>query len=159
MKPERWKKIGRAISEFNLLCALAARASVQFIMPREIRLSTGSIVLIGKNAKDNDNLTFQLSKEGDVWFHVEDYPGSHVILRSESVTQQEIKETAAIAAYHSQARSEKKVLVMYTLIQNVKKENKIMGEVIVDEYKTINISPQKRWYRWCYHLYHFSFWQ
>jgi predicted ribosome quality control (RQC) complex YloA/Tae2 family protein len=113
-------------------------------MPREIQLSSGSTVLIGKNAKDNENLTFKLSREGDVWFHVEDYPGSHVILRSGTITKQEIRETAEIAAYHSQARSEKKVLVMYTLIQNVRKESKTMGEVIVDEYKTINISPQKR---------------
>lgn len=110
-------------------------------MPREVRLQSGSIVLIGKNAKDNDKLTLELSKEGDLWFHVEDYPGSHVILRSQKTTKEEIKETAEITAYYSQARTEKRVTVMYAPIQNVKKESKVVGEVIVDEYKTISISP------------------
>lgn len=113
-------------------------------MPREITLSTGSIVLIGKNAKDNDILTFQIAKDGDMWFHVEEYSGSHVILRSNNITKQEIKKTAEITGYYSAARDEKKVEVMYTLIQNVKKESKTHGEVVVNEYKTINISPQKK---------------
>lgn len=110
-------------------------------MPRQVLLSSGASVYIGKNAKDNDELTFELARDGDVWFHVEDYPGSHVILRSNSVTKQEIRETAELTAYYSKAKNEKKVVVMYCPVRNVKKESKVVGEVIVDEYKMINVCP------------------
>ena len=79
--------------------------------------SSGKEVLVGKSAKDNEYLTFRVAKGNDFWFHVRGLPGSHVILllnRGESPTEEDILESALLAAHYSSARGERKVEVTYT---------------------------------------------
>ena len=105
-------------------------------------LSGDTVVTIGMNAKDNDKLTFEDSCENTLWFHTDEYSGSHVTLYNPKgeYSQEDIKKTAEIAAYYSKGRNEKNVIVMYTPIEKVSKNSKCSpGEVIVDEYKTINV--------------------
>ena len=65
-------------------------------------------VLAGKADRDNDRLSLKIAKPNDWWFHVRGMPGSHVLLRAKDGQEPDrntLKAAAAIAAYHSKARS------------------------------------------------------
>src|SRR5262249_11855986 len=83
------------------------------LLPREKRFRTiqidGKEVLIGKGARENDALTFEVAAPEDFWFHVADYSGSHVLVRNPA-RDRELEESvlvkaAQLAAYFSQARN------------------------------------------------------
>ena len=99
-------------------------------------------VYIGKNNKQNDYITFKLSDKNDIWFHVQDFHGSHVLLKTNSKeiddTNPIIIKCAKLAALHSKANNENKVAVDYTLIKNIKKpKGSKPGFVVFNTYKTI----------------------
>jgi predicted ribosome quality control (RQC) complex YloA/Tae2 family protein len=74
----------------------------------EYELPGGWTVLAGKSGTDNDLLSFKVARPDDLWFHVRGMSGSHVILRvkqGEAPDPKTLKKAAAIAAYHSKARS------------------------------------------------------
>ena len=79
----------------------------------------------GTSAVANDYVTFQLAQPEDLWFHVRDLPGSHVILRrlqrNALVSAEMIFQAAQVAAAHSKAKPGVKVTVSYTEKKNVKK--------------------------------------
>ncbi len=114
--------------------------------PREFLTSDGLKVLVGKNNKENDYLTFHLAKSYDLWFHAQDVSGSHVILKKQnkdkSPSKSSITETAKIAAYFSRAKKSSKAPVIFTLIKYVKKPKGAKpGLVFVQKEKTIIVSP------------------
>ncbi|MGB2696401.1 MAG: NFACT family protein [Candidatus Zixiibacteriota bacterium] len=115
--------------------------------PREFVTSDGWKILVGKNSKENDHLTFRIARSYDFWFHTQDVGGSHLVLRRENRNQQPSTKTliqaAKIAAYFSQGRSSKKVPVIYTLAKHVRKPKKAKpGLVIVQKEKTIIVTPE-----------------
>jgi predicted ribosome quality control (RQC) complex YloA/Tae2 family protein len=112
----------------------------------EYTLSDGSKVFVGRNNKENDQLTFQKSGARDYWFHTKDIPGSHVVLSigQEGLKDQQILETAALAAYHSKAKNSSKVPVDYMPIRYVKKPKGAKpGMVIFTNNKTVYVDPKK----------------
>ena len=88
----------------------------------EYRTSTGKRVLVGKNNLQNDYLTLKLASKEDIWFHVKDFPGSHVVLQTNGEDPEDIDytESASIAAYYSRAKGDN-IAVDYTRIKNVRK--------------------------------------
>jgi len=88
-------------------------------------VSGGWKVLVGKSNRDNDVLTHRIASPDDLWFHVRQSPGSHVVLRREGKKgepqQQAILEAAAIAAFHSKARGSSGVSVSYAERRYVRK--------------------------------------
>ena len=92
------------------------------LKPIELSTSGGYTVLVGRNNIQNDHLTFKLAAKEDIWFHVKDVPGSHVIMvtNGEEPSEQDYTEAAEIAAYYSKA-SGAPVAVDYTKVKNVKK--------------------------------------
>ena len=84
--------------------------------------SGGFKLLVGKNNTQNDYLTFKVAAKDDIWFHVKDMPGSHVILLTEGVEpgDQDYTEAAAIAAHYSSTGGDR-VAVDYTRVKNIKK--------------------------------------
>ena len=84
--------------------------------------SGGFKLLVGRNNTQNDYLTFRLAAKEDVWFHVKDMPGSHVILvtEGEEPGERDYTEAAAIAAHYSSAGGDR-VAVDYTRVKNIKK--------------------------------------
>lgn len=105
----------------------------------------GFTVLVGKNNQENDYLTMKLAKENDLWFHVKDIQGSHVILvvNQKEPSQETINKVAAISAYYSKAKQSSNVPVDYTLVKYVKKPAKAKpGMVIYTNQKTVNVNPK-----------------
>jgi len=83
----------------------------------EYELPGGWIVLAGKTSADNDHLSLRAAGPNDMWFHVRGMPGSHVILRvceNEEPDRETVKAAAAVAAYHSKARTGGTVAVSCT---------------------------------------------
>jgi predicted ribosome quality control (RQC) complex YloA/Tae2 family protein len=108
------------------------------------RTSSGYEVLVGRNSKENDFLTFRLAGSLDVWFHVQGYPGSHVVLRAanKEVPFPDILEAAAIAAWHSKARGSTSVAVDYMLKKHVwKPRGAKAGAVYFTNQKTVIVEP------------------
>ncbi len=87
-------------------------------------LPGGDRVMAGKTDADNDRLSLTVAGPNDWWFHVRGMPGSHVVLVVESGRQPDrdtLKRAAAIAAWHSKARSGGVVAVSGTLARYVTK--------------------------------------
>ena len=105
----------------------------------------GFTIYIGKNNKQNDYITFKISDKNDLWFHVQGFHGSHVLLKTNSQKIDDnhpiIFKCARLAALHSKASNENKVAVDYTLIKNLKKPKGAKpGFVIFNNFKTIVIN-------------------
>ena len=119
--------------------------------------SDGFEILVGKKAKDNDFLTFRTAKSLDLWMHAADYPGSHVVVRNpnrKEIPQKTLLESAQIAAFYSQAKSQAKVAVHYTQKKFVNKpKGAAAGLVSLASFKTILVEPKipdlsepRRWF-------------
>ena len=83
----------------------------------------GFTVLVGKNNKQNDYLTTKVANKDDIWLHVKDFHGSHVILRTDNKvpSQETINKCASLAKEHSKAKDSDNITVDYTYVQYVKK--------------------------------------
>lgn len=99
-------------------------------------------IFVGKNNLQNNYITHKLSSRNDLWFHVKDYHGSHVLLKSDEVTEKQIRLCASLAAYFARSRNSSSVPVDYTQIRNLKKvPGSAIGFVTMKTYKTIYIDP------------------
>jgi predicted ribosome quality control (RQC) complex YloA/Tae2 family protein len=88
------------------------------------RTPSGFEVLIGRNNRQNDQLTFRVAGDYDLWFHAQEIPGSHVLLRLEpgAVPEEtDLQFTANLASYYSRARQSEQVPVVYTQPKHVYK--------------------------------------
>lgn len=88
--------------------------------------SDGFHMYVGKNNYQNDELTFKVANTGDWWFHANDMPGSHVIVKKEQaqeIPDATFEEAARLAAYYSSGRGDSKVEIDYTTRGNIKKPN------------------------------------
>ena len=111
----------------------------------EYEIPGGWSVLAGKNDTVNDLLTFKLSKPNDYWFHVRGMPGSHVLLRAKPGTDPDrntLKDAAAIAAFHSKARTGGVVPVSCTRAQYVTKpQGAKPGTVQIRKESVLKVRP------------------
>ncbi len=91
--------------------------------PLEFRTSGGWKLLCGKNNAQNDYITHKVAGKGDIWFHIKDYPGSHVVLLCDGAEPDatDFTEAATLAAVYSKAPQGQRVTVDYTRIKNIKK--------------------------------------
>lgn len=102
----------------------------------------GFTVLVGKNNKQNDYLTTKVAKKDDIWLHVKDFHGSHVILKTENKipSQETINKCAKIAKEHSKANQSNNITVDYTYVQYVKKpSNSRPGMVIYTHEQSVTV--------------------
>jgi predicted ribosome quality control (RQC) complex YloA/Tae2 family protein len=113
---------------------------------RWYRSPSGFEIVVGRNDKDNDTITFRLAGSMDVWMHAADYPGSHVVIRNpnrKEVPAIVIQEAAEIAAFYSQAKQQDKVAVHYTQKKFVSKPPRAKpGLVRLSSFKTILVEPR-----------------
>ena len=104
-----------------------------------------TIILVGRNNLQNDELTFKMAKKDDLWFHAKDIPGSHVVITGNLQPSDEVKTDAAeLAAYFSKARLSN--LVQVDMIE-VRKLNKPTGGkpgfVTYTGQKTLRVTPDE----------------
>ena len=103
----------------------------------------GKTILVGRNARENDELTVRIARGNDLWFHVETGSGSHVILRydrSDGFQDADIVDAAMLALYFSNYRNEKSGDVVYTQRKYIRKpKNKPAGYVTYHNNKTKHI--------------------
>ena len=114
--------------------------------PRQFRTTSGLRVLVGRNNRQNDQLTLREADYRDLWFHTQKIHGSHVILCTggQEVDSADLSEAAEIAAYYSQARESGNVPVDYTAVKHVKKPAGARpGMVIYHTCQTVYVTPEE----------------
>ena len=117
----------------------------KMLPPEKYQAEDGTIILVGKNNLQNEQVSFKLSRRGDLWFHVKDIPGSHVLITGNANPSDEtITFAGELAAYFSKARYSNLVQVD---VLDVKKLHKPTGTapgfVIYDREKTIRVTPDE----------------
>lgn len=113
--------------------------------PYTYTVSSGKTVLVGRSNKENDWLTLKKASGTDMWFHTKDIPGSHAILLLEGAepTEEDLFETASIAAFHSKGSDSENVPVDYTKVRHVKKPSGAKpGMVIFTHNRTLYVDPK-----------------
>jgi len=110
-------------------------------------LQGGWTVMAGKTDRDNDRLSIKLAHPRDWWFHVRGMPGSHVLLKAKENDEEPgpeiLKAAAAIAAYHSKARSGGTVPVSCTRARYVTKPHGAKpGTVNIRKERIIKVRPE-----------------
>ena len=101
---------------------------------------SGFEVLIGRNNRQNDQLTFRVARNYDLWFHAQEIPGSHVLLRLEPgaiAEENDLQFTANLAAYYSRARQSEQVPVIYTEPKHVYKPKGAKPGIAIYKQETI----------------------
>lgn len=123
------------------------REKIQKRKKPEKYLSTDgqTVILVGRNNLQNDELTFKMAKKEELWFHAKDIPGSHVVITGNLQPSDEVKTDAAeLATYFSKARLSN--LVQVDMIE-VKKLNKPTGGkpgfVTYTGQKTLRVTPDE----------------
>jgi predicted ribosome quality control (RQC) complex YloA/Tae2 family protein len=91
---------------------------------QHIDFEDGSKIYIGKNNKQNDYIISKLSSEDDLWFHVHNCAGSHVLLKSKNPTDEMILQCAKLAKENSRAKNSAKFGVIYTKRKYLRKPPK-----------------------------------
>lgn len=120
------------------------RRKVRVSKPEEFHTSNGTTVLVGKNNLQNDRLSFKIANKNDIWLHVKDIPGSHVIIRDSDPDEQTLLEAAQLAAYFSKGRNSDNVPVDYLPAKRLHKPNSAKpGFVTFTGQKTLYVTPHK----------------
>ena len=113
----------------------------------EFHAQNGRVFLVGKEEKDNDELTFKVAVPHDIWFHAKDYHGSHVIMRmkkGEEPKQKDILTACALAILYSKAKKGKCGEVWFTARKNVtKRKGMAAGLVNFKNAKVLYITDAK----------------
>lgn len=107
----------------------------------------GFDVLVGKNAKANDELLSKYANKNDLWFHAKDVSGSHVLIKNHGakpIPANVIEQAASLAAWYSKAKSNSLASVIYTLRKYVRKpKGSPPGQVIVERETGILVEPKE----------------
>ncbi|WP_080146495.1 NFACT RNA binding domain-containing protein [Marinilactibacillus piezotolerans] len=110
--------------------------------PDQYVSSDGTLILVGKNNTQNDELTMKTANKSDWWLHTKDIPGSHVIIRSDDPSEKTLEEAAMIAAYFSKYRQSAQVPVDAVQVKHIKKPNGAKpGFVIYEGQTTYYVTP------------------
>lgn len=133
--------VRKALEEAGLVRAPGGRKrpKQQESKPLRFLAPDGTEILVGKNSAQNDRLT-GAARGGETWLHAKDMPGSHVIIRAESVSPEALAAALRLAAWYSKGKGAA-VPVDYTLRKYVKKPGgSPAGFVIYTHQRTVVVS-------------------
>ena len=144
------ESIRREMEEQNLLAPekvnVRSPGDTRRLPPRSFTTHRGNVVLVGRSARSNAELTFRVAGPDDLWLHASGMPGSHVVLKrsgSHEPDDEDILEAAGYAAYFSKGRHDTHVDVMVTARRNVAKiKGAPPGLVRVANAKTVRVRPK-----------------
>jgi predicted ribosome quality control (RQC) complex YloA/Tae2 family protein len=117
-----------------------AKAELAETKPRSLKTPNGFELLIGRNNRQNDRLTFKTATEYDLWFHAQEIAGSHGLLRitpGEVAQEADLQFTANAVAYYSRARQSQSVPVVYTETKYVYKPKGAKPGMVVYKHEQI----------------------
>lgn len=124
----------------------ARRAPARRRKPLQFETSNGSRIYVGRTPIENAEVTFRIGRPDDLWFHVQNQPGAHVILQRHDRAQpphDDILAAASLAALHSKAKSSPKVTVDYTQRKYVRKRpGAAPGLVFYTHPKSVYVEPR-----------------
>jgi len=111
---------------------------------RTVPLTRAITLYVGRNAENNELLTFEHARPDDIWLHARGASGSHCVLKGAGMhNMSEIRRAAEIAAWYSSARTSRLVPVIYTQKKYVRKAKGAAGSVIVEREKVVMVRPLK----------------
>jgi predicted ribosome quality control (RQC) complex YloA/Tae2 family protein len=112
---------------------------------RSYRSSGGIEILVGRGARANDELTYEIARPDDVWLHARDVTRAHVVMRwtqEGPPPSRDLHEAAALAAWHSRARGSTVVPVDWTRRRHVRRaRGGPPGRAMVEQVKTVMARP------------------
>ena len=140
------EEIRRELQEVGYLRAEAGKRKVKQakLAPMRFESTDGYPIYVGRNNKQNDELTFKLARKDDIWCHASKVHGSHVIISCGGTTPPDdtITQAAQLAAYYSETTGGQNIPVDVTPVKQVKKiPNGKPGMVIYHTYRTVIANP------------------
>jgi predicted ribosome quality control (RQC) complex YloA/Tae2 family protein len=111
---------------------------------RRYLTSRGLQLHVGRSARENQRLTFELARPEDLWFHARDAPGAHVILRDDQgrAGPDDRREAAEVAAFFSDAAGSKAVDVHCARRKHLRPGKGALGRVLVGHSETLRVAPR-----------------
>ncbi len=116
----------------------------QKLPPMRFESTDGFAIYVGRNNRQNDELTFRSARKDDIWLHAQKVHGSHVIIAcaGKPVPDDTVTQAAQLAAYYSEAKGGQNIAVDVTPVKQVKKPaNGKPGMVIYHTYRTVYANP------------------
>ncbi len=140
------EEIRRELQEGGYLRPDAGRKKVKQakLQPMRFQSTDGYPIYVGRNNRQNDELTFRLARKDDIWCHASKVHGSHVIISCGGTTPPDdtITQAAQLAAYYSETSGGQNIPVDVTAVRQVKKiPNGKPGMVIYHTYRTVIANP------------------
>lgn len=137
------KLLRKYLKNNNLLSDTPVLSPTQLFKHTEFE---GYVILIGKNAKNNDLLTKKYTYKDDLWLHARDVAGSHVVVKykaGKKIPNSVIERAAQLAAWYSKRRNETLCPVIVTPKKFVRKPKGLPeGEVILDKEEVVMVEPK-----------------
>jgi len=140
------EEIRRELQEGGYLRADAGKKKMKQgkVPPMRFESTDGYPIYVGRNNRQNEELTFKLARKDDIWCHASKVHGSHVIISCGGTTPPDdtITQAAQLAAYYSETSGGQNIPVDVTPVKQVKKiPNGKPGMVIYHSYKTVIANP------------------
>ena len=120
------------------------RIKQQKTAPMRFESTDGFPIYVGRNNRQNEELTFKMARKDDLWLHAQKVHGSHVIIAcaGKSVPDNTVSQAAQLAAYYAETAGGQNVPVDVTPVKQVKKPpNAKPGMVIYHTYRTVIVNP------------------
>jgi len=129
------------LTEISLEIGVKQNSTKLLNQPLKLLLNEHTRIYIGKNNRQNDYIVSKLADDEDLWFHVHNCAGSHVLLKTQNVTDELILQCAKLAKQYSTAKNSGKVGVIYTKCKYLRKPPKAnLGYVTYRNEKEIIIN-------------------
>lgn len=113
--------------------------------PLRFKHSSGVEIIVGRNARQNEIVTFKLAAADDLWLHARNVPGAHVIVRrgGRTPSPESIRAAAQLAAYYSKARGERNAEVIQAVRRDVSRlAGGHVGQVTVRNDSSITVTAE-----------------
>ena len=114
--------------------------------PMRFESTDGYPIYVGRNNRQNEELTFRLARKDDIWLHAQKVHGSHVIIScgGEMPPDDTVTQAAQLAAYYAESSGGQNIPVDVTPVKQVKKiPGGKPGMVIYHTYRTVIVNPYK----------------
>jgi predicted ribosome quality control (RQC) complex YloA/Tae2 family protein len=139
--------VAHAVTSFEPKQRARSRSIPRSRKPLQYTTEHGSRIFVGRTPLENADLTFRVARPDDLWFHVQNQPGAHVILQRDDrspAPESDLAAAASLAALHSKAKNSPKVTVDYTQRKFVRKRpSAAPGLVFYTHPKSLYVEPRE----------------